>query len=71
MKKKIAGVAIDATTDAACYDALKRLEAIIQRIIPMIDAIPPGMDKSRMLTTYGMVSDCANELRAYLDITKD
>lgn len=71
MKKKIANAPIDPTTDKACYDALKRLDAIIQRIIPMIDAIPPGMDKSRMLTTFGMISDCANELGAYLDITKD
>ena len=71
MKKNIANVPIDPTTDAACYDALRRVESIVQQIIPMIDAIPPGMDKSRMLTTYGMVSDCANELRAYLDITND
>jgi hypothetical protein len=71
MKKKIANVPIDPTTDAACYDALKRLNAIGQRIAPMIDAIPPGMDKSRMLTTFGMISDCANQIRAYLDITND
>ena len=53
----------------ACHKALRQLEAAADRIWRVIRDTPREVNPERPMTAWRAITDCANELRAYLDIT--